>query len=93
MLIEVGVTSPNFLKRREIQKILKYSHFTRSILEEIGVKTAVLSLVYSWDVLVSYNFKKNLVELGLEKNMGNIQKSILKNTFEACKVMLDRTLV
>ena len=92
MLIEVGVTSPNCLKRREIQKKLKYSRLARSIWEETGVKTTVLPLVCSWDGLVTYNFRKNLVELGLEKNMGYIQKSILKNTFEACKVMLDRTL-
>ena len=64
ILTEVGVSSPNFVKRREIQKKLKYSRWARSIWDETGVKTTLLPLVCSWDGLVTYNFRENLVELG-----------------------------
>ena len=48
-LIEVGVTSPNCLKRREIQKKLKYSRSARNIWARRGEHgCATVSMQLGW---------------------------------------------
>ena len=92
-LVEVGVTSPDCLKRREIEKRLKYSGLAKGIYGDTKMKTLVLPIVVSWDGLVTFNYKKNLEMLGLGHCSGYIQKSVLRNTFEICKVMMERTKI
>ena len=88
-LIEIGVTNTELLRKREIEKTLKYKRLARNIFFDIKIKTCVIPLVITWDGIVTKNFDKNLKFLGLKNFVPYIQKNVLKNTFESVKVIKD----
>ena len=89
-LIEIGVSSPDCLKKREIQKRLKYNRLSKMIYLDTKVKTLVTPVVISWDGIVTTNFMKNLDCLELTKIAPLLLKSVIRNSFGICKIVCDR---
>ena len=73
-LIEVGITCPKTLVRREYQKKCKYFRLATDIYNETGIKTQAVPVVMTWS--------------GLVGTIPLMLKSVLKQSFNVSKVIL-----
>ncbi len=80
-LIEVGVSAPNLVRSREIEKRMKYVKLSEELEKSLGMKCEIVPVVVGWNGIVTNYFKYNLKKIGLEKQIGYMQRLVLKMTY------------
>ena len=87
-LIEVGITCPRNLVQREYQKKCTYFRLATDIYNKTGIKTQAVPVVMTWSGLVTKHFKQYMRALGLVVTIPLMLKFVLKQSFDASKVIL-----
>ncbi|XP_029654827.1 uncharacterized protein LOC115228368 [Octopus sinensis] len=86
-LIEVGITSQNFLKQVEVEKFHKYDFLANELGAIHRAKVKIIPFVLTWDGIVSRIFKSHLDSIAVEDRVAAyIQTLGLRKTLESMQV-------
>ncbi|XP_036354685.1 uncharacterized protein LOC118761119 [Octopus sinensis] len=86
-LIEVGITSQNYLKQAEVEKFHKYNLLANELGAIHRAKVKIIPVVLTWDEIVSRFFKSHLNSIAVEDRVkAYIQTLVLRKTLESMQV-------